>query len=159
MVDSHINRCCIVASKTAAREQKSKLGLCPRNPLLFENPFPYPRGSHIYVTCRSVCDCDQESWSVKIILDRLITPFRGFWSLDFTGVQRTKCSHASVVSKKVHWLVDISRSEFVLIPWKKNVDRLILFWSQSQTLLQATHMWLPLVTLPQLAAASNEGTS
>ena len=38
MVDSHINRCCIVASKTAAREQKSKLGLCPRNPLLFENP-------------------------------------------------------------------------------------------------------------------------
>jgi len=30
------------------------------------------RGSHIYVACRSVCDQDQEFWSVKIVLDRLI---------------------------------------------------------------------------------------
>jgi len=63
------------------------------------------RGSHIRVACRSVCACDQESWSVKIVLDRLIAPFWGSWSLDFTGVQRTKHSHASVVSKKMFWLL------------------------------------------------------
>ena len=76
----------------------------------------------------------------------LIAPFWSSWLLDFMGVQRTKLSHASLVSKKVHWLVDISRSEFVSIPWsapKKNADCLISFWSQSQTLLQATRMWLP----------------
>ena len=28
-----------------------------------------------------------------------------------------KCSHASLVSEKVRWSVDISHSEFVLIPW------------------------------------------
>ena len=33
----------------------------------------------------------------------LIAPFRCSWSLDFTGVQRTKHGHASVVSKKVRW--------------------------------------------------------
>jgi len=79
------------------------------------------KGSHIHVTCS---DRDQEFWSVKIVLDHLIAPFQGSWLLDFTGVQRTKRSHASVVSKKVRWLVDISRSEFVLILWlspKKNV--------------------------------------
>ena len=41
------------------------------------------RVSHIHVACRSVCDWDQEFWSVKIILDCLITPFRGSWSLDY----------------------------------------------------------------------------
>jgi len=64
---------------------------------------PRTRGSHVRVARRSVCDSDQESWSVKIVLDRLIAPFRGSWSLDFTGVQRTKRSHASVVPKKVRW--------------------------------------------------------
>jgi len=29
------------------------------------------RGSHIHVACRSVCDRDQEFWSVKIFHDRL----------------------------------------------------------------------------------------
>jgi len=33
-----------------------------------------------------------ESWSVKIVLDRSV---RGSWLFDFTGVQRTKRSHAS----------------------------------------------------------------
>jgi len=33
------------------------------------------RGSHIHVTCRSVCNQDQSSL-VKTIFDRLITPFR-----------------------------------------------------------------------------------
>jgi len=30
------------------------------------------RGSHIHVACRSVCDWDQESWLVKIVLDHSI---------------------------------------------------------------------------------------
>ena len=42
------------------------------------------RGSHIHVACRSVCDRDQEFRSVKIVLDRLIAPFRGSGSLDHT---------------------------------------------------------------------------
>ena len=53
----------------------------------------------------------------------------------------------------MRWLVDISRSESVLIPWlapKKNVDRLIPFWSWLQTLLQAMSMWLSLVLLLRL---------
>jgi len=43
------------------------------------------------------------SGGMKIILDRLIAPFQGSWSLDFMGVQRTIHGHASVVSKKVCW--------------------------------------------------------
>ena len=35
------------------------------------------RGSHIHVACRSVCDWDQESWSVTIFPDCLITLFQG----------------------------------------------------------------------------------
>jgi len=42
------------------------------------------RSSHIHIACRSVCDWNQEFWSVKIVLDHLITPFRGSWSLDYT---------------------------------------------------------------------------
>ena len=61
------------------------------------------RGSHIRVTHRSVCNRDQGSSLVKIVLDCLIAPFRGSWLLDFTGVQRTKRGHASVVFKKVRW--------------------------------------------------------
>ena len=49
--------------------------------------------SHIYVACRSICNRDLESWSAKIVLDRLIAPFRGSWSLDSMGVQMTKHSH------------------------------------------------------------------
>ena len=45
----------------------------------------HSRGSHIRVTCRSICDCDHESWSVKIVLDHLIALFWGSWSLDFKG--------------------------------------------------------------------------
>ena len=47
------------------------------------------------------------------------------------------------------WLLDNRCSEFLLIPWsalKMSVDWMIPFWSQSQTLLQATcTKWLPLV--------------
>jgi len=43
------------------------------------------------------------SGGMKIVLDRLIAPFQGSWSLDFMGVQRSIHGHASVVSKKVCW--------------------------------------------------------
>ena len=43
------------------------------------------RGSHLYVSCWSVCDRDQNVWSGKSALDRLIVPFWGSWSLDFSG--------------------------------------------------------------------------
>ena len=46
------------------------------------------------------------------------------------GSKDKKRSHASLVSVKMCWSVDISRSEFILIPWstpKKNIDRLIPF--------------------------------
>jgi len=48
------------------------------------------RGSHIHVACRSVCDRDQEFWSVKIVLDRLIAPFQGSWSFD---ILRKRCNY------------------------------------------------------------------
>ena len=52
--------------------------------------FPVPiqhrsRGSHLYVACRSVCDHDQIFWLATSVLDRLIVPFWGSWSLDFQG--------------------------------------------------------------------------
>jgi len=50
------------------------------------------RGSHMHVACRSACDQDEESWSVKIVFDRLIAPFRGSRSLDSMRLQRTKGS-------------------------------------------------------------------
>ena len=98
------------------------------------------RGSHIHVACRSVCDRDQESWSMKIVLDLLIAPFRGSWSLDATGVQRTKRTHACQVSEKVHWSVDISRSEFILIPWSLSI--LIPAASSSTGNVYVTTPWL-----------------
>ena len=41
------------------------------------SPIQSTRGSHIHVACRSVCDQDQQIWSAKIVLDRLIAQFRG----------------------------------------------------------------------------------
>jgi len=41
------------------------------------NDVTWTRGSHIRVACRSICDRDQESRSVKIVLDRVIAPFQG----------------------------------------------------------------------------------
>jgi len=61
-------------------------------------------GSH--VACRSACEWNKIlDRQTKMVLDRLIAPFQGSWLLDFMGVQRTKRSHAFVVSKKVFWLL------------------------------------------------------
>ena len=46
---------------------------------------PVTRGSHLHVTCRSVCDHNQVFWSAKSVVDHLIVPFWGSWSLDFQG--------------------------------------------------------------------------
>ena len=43
------------------------------------------RGSHLYVTCWSVCDRDQDFWSSKSVLDRLIGP-----SEDQNRIKRSK---------------------------------------------------------------------
>ena len=86
--------------------KRSKTGGC-RRPGNEANDPCSTRGSHICVACRSVYDRDPKTRSVKIILDHLIAPFRGSWLLDFMGFQRTKHSHASVVSKKVHQSVDL----------------------------------------------------
>ena len=58
--------------------------LCPVIAVILSFDSP-PFCSFLIVACRSVCDRDQEFWLVKIVLDRLITPFRGSWSLDFTA--------------------------------------------------------------------------
>ena len=46
------------------------------------------------------------------------------------------------------WLLIFSSLEVTLIPWStppNSFDRLIQFWSRSQTLLHGTYKWLPLV--------------
>ena len=90
-----------------------------------------PSRAHLYVACWSICNWDQDFWSAKRVLDRLIW---GPWSLDFFMGQRSNCSHMFLI-------LDFCSSEVPLIPWsalKKCFDRLIPFWSRSQTLLQGT---------------------
>ena len=85
------------------------------------------RGSHIRVACRSVCNHDQESWSVKIILVRLIALFRSSLSLDFAGVQRTKPCHTSIVSKKVRWLLTlVAQNSSWSLDWLQK--RVLITW-------------------------------
>jgi len=55
------------------------------------------RGSHLYIAHTSICNPDQESRSMRKVLDHLVVPFRSSWSADFTRVQRTRHSHASSV--------------------------------------------------------------
>ena len=60
-VSSYIDRtlqCCIVVSKTAAREQKWKLGTCPKNPL----PYLTTAGSYI----KSRCELDWTRYSLTV---------------------------------------------------------------------------------------------
>ena len=104
------------------------------------------RGSHISITCNSVCNWDQESWSMKIVLDCLIALFQGSWSLDFNGVQGTKTATPPYYLRKC-----IDRFMLVAQNLSWSLDQLLKegwsldsIWSRSQTLLQATHMWLPL---------------
>ena len=54
--------------------------------------------------------------SARVVLNHLIIPFQSSWSLGFTGFKEQKYHHISVLSEKVFWSVDISGSEFVLIP-------------------------------------------
>ena len=43
------------------------------------------RGSHLYVACRSICDHNEVFGLAKSVLDCLIVPFWGSWSLNFQG--------------------------------------------------------------------------
>jgi len=59
-----------------------------------------------------------------------------------------------------HWYWSLRILDLLIGP-KENVDCLIPFWSWSQTLLQATSMWLPLVwcNLMQTAILSGKNNS
>ena len=94
------------------------------------------RGSHLYVACRSVSDRNQVFWLAKSVLDCLIVPFWGCWSLCMISKdQRSNCSHTFLI-------VAVQRS-----PWSTPQKGLIQFWSWLQTLLHGTCIWLPLVNM------------
>ena len=124
------------------------------------------RSSHLYVACRSVCDCDQDFWSVKTVLDCSLlkclidfqivaasswTIFATTWLLGhpllrllIAWFSRVKGQIAAACS----WFLIFSSSEVTLIPWsapQKGFGCLIQFWSRSQTLLHGRYKWLPLV--------------
>ena len=44
---------------------------------------PDPRGSHLYVTCRSICNHDKVFWSAKSVLDFKGQRSRAFLIVDF----------------------------------------------------------------------------
>jgi len=62
--------------------------------------------SHLYIAHRSVCNRDQESWSLWL-LDRSLL------KLLIARVQRTKTCHTSLVVEKMRWSVGISGSELI----------------------------------------------
>ena len=65
------------------------------------------RGSHLYVTCWSVCNRDQGFWSTESVLDHFIVPS---WSLDF---QRSK---VKLQPRALDPLI-FSSSEVTLMHW------------------------------------------
>ena len=72
------------------------------------------RGSHL-LSCIG-------AFVAGIVLD--LFPLWSSWSLVFMGVQMTKCSHASLVSEKMYWSVDLvaqsssqSLDPIMLIAW------------------------------------------
>ena len=51
-----------------------------------------PRSSHHNMSCTSICNGDQNFWSLSLALGRLILPWNTSWSLDLQNY--------------VHWIVD-----------------------------------------------------
>ena len=92
------------------------------------------RGSYLHIALRRVCNQDQESWSMKIILGRLIVPFQYSWSLDLQGFKgQNLATPQSLVSEKICRTIDLSSLSCSLDWLLQGV--LILIWSQSQMLL------------------------
>jgi len=105
------------------------------------------RGSHIRVTCRSICDWikNLDQWESSLIT----------WSLCFEALdclilwefKVQKCCHACLVSEKLCWL-----DQLILVTQKLSwsLDQLLKrmliiwfhFWPPLQTLLQATFDYL-----------------
>ena len=87
------------------------------------------RGGHLYVTCWSVCNKDQDFWLAKSVLDCLTVPLKALDRLIF---------YRSKFELELH-VLDVLI--FVVgLPWScdrlsKGFDLLIQFWSLSQTLL------------------------
>jgi len=97
------------------------------------------RGSHLYVTCWRICDWDQDFWLCLMAWSSLLKLFTA-WLLWVKG--RIWAARS--------WSFHFRSLEVILIPWsalKKGFDRLIQFWSLSQTLLHGTYKWLPLVMM------------
>ena len=62
---------------------------------------------------------------IKIVLDRsILRPLMAWFYVRF---KRQTRGHASLVSEKLHWSVDISHSEFILIPWSAP-KRTLIAW-------------------------------
>ena len=89
---------------------------------------PVTRGSHLHVTCRSVCDQDQVYWSAKSVVGHLIVPFWGSWSLDFQGSKVTL--QLCVLDC---WLLAVWRSPWSLIGPPKGL------WSLDSILIPVTN--------------------
>ena len=68
------------------------------------------RGSHLCVACWSVCDQDQNFWSVKV-------PFWTSWSLGFQWVKRSNCSHQELMNCHGFAALISSCSHTLLICW------------------------------------------
>ena len=128
-------------------------------------PCPMPRYWQLQgvVTCRlwkclwpwsSFLIAKKCAWSLDWSLLRLLLRS---WSLDFQGSKVTFWLNGhwydiDIDIAAVHsWLLFFSSSEVTLTPWlapQKGFDRLIQFWSRSQTLLHGTYKWLPLAAGP-----------
>ena len=111
--------------------------------------------SHLYVTCWSVCDRDQNCCLEKNCAWSLHRSFLKLLISWFLIGQRSNSSH-------VFWSCDFYGSKATLILWlalKKGFDHLIQFWTWSQTLLHGTYKWLPFAYRPCFAISSDRQLS
>ena len=81
------------------------------------------RGSHIYVACWSVCNCNQVFWLAKSVLDHLIVPFWSSWSVD-----------CSLLKLFIAWLFPSEGLDLLIIPFWSS-------WSLDRSLLKLLIAW------------------
>ena len=98
---------------------------------------PSPRGSHLYVPCRSVCDQDQIESSDQ-------SPF---WEPIKGSRLPPNCDNQMIKNHESNSTIKIKQSRAFegMIKWSSTLFADQRSWSRSQTLQQATYKWLPLV--------------
>ena len=106
-------------------------------------PLPV-QGVVSYVVCWNICDRDQDFWSAKSVLDRLIISSKALDRFIFFTGQRSNWNCAFLIL----WFLQFRGYLDPLVSSQKGFDRLIQFWSRSQMLLHRTYRWLSLA-LPQ----------